>query len=485
MDEQEHKDFLTGIAKEVGKLIVKPANLNRFRQQDRIFWELCKVSFQAMEQDRQAAESNPHLRDKEVGPPKKDWIWYDQERSKTIPKGYWRRPDKDLPPNPVDWLSLPSFIDEIVPGMFSTQCQAPETEEIVLPYYALLTIIHDNEKIDNIQINNGIWSEDEGWISLILEDALNWHYLMEWHVGNRLRSYIELALEHVKTDLATKLTEIQQKIKPIQEPLKRKQNMAHRKKKKQSKTLSSLVPELAPFDTQPDIARLHTIVSQAWVAARYAAENDFTSDEKEKLKSLFWDEYSLTTLSMRDFLNDLPNLAQDDRNHWHRKWEALLERTKGRLFESLDNNVSNNSRFQELGLEQLQITQGLGFELGSWQQGKIDPSTRLLVPKKPARTRQEFKAKGKQKKKTKKRNIKVSSDLTPKETEVFTLIHVQRKTQQQAAIEMRCSPQNISKLLKKAETKMKAQHSRSINLNKAQKLPEDRRGQTNISNEDI
>ena len=38
-------------------------------------------------------------------------------------------------------------------------------------------------------------------------------------------------------------------------------------------------------------------------------------------------------------------------------------------------------------------------------------------------------------------------------------------------------------MLKKAEAKMKARNSRSINLSKAQKLPEDRRGQTNISND--
>ncbi|HUW19442.1 MAG TPA: hypothetical protein VMW16_09080 [Sedimentisphaerales bacterium] len=98
---------------------------------------------------------------------------------------------------------------------------------------------------------------------------------------------------------------------------------------------------------------------------------------------------------------------------------------------------------------------------------------------------EKLEALGYTKRKTKRRNIKVSSDLTPKETEVFTLINVKRKTQQQAAIEMRCSPQNVSNLLKKAEAKMKARNSRSINLSKAQKLPEDRRGQTNISNEDI
>lgn len=98
---------------------------------------------------------------------------------------------------------------------------------------------------------------------------------------------------------------------------------------------------------------------------------------------------------------------------------------------------------------------------------------------------EKLQALGYPKRKTKKRNIKISSGLTPKETEVFTLIHVQSKTHQQAAIEMRCTVQNVSKLLKKAEAKMKARNSRSINLNKAQKLPEDRRGQTNLSNEDI
>ncbi len=94
---------------------------------------------------------------------------------------------------------------------------------------------------------------------------------------------------------------------------------------------------------------------------------------------------------------------------------------------------------------------------------------------------EKLEALGYAKRKTKKRKRKVSSELTLKETEVFTLIHIQKKTQQQAAIEMSCTPQNISKLLIKAEAKMKAKHSRSINLKQAQNLPKDRRGQINIS----
>lgn len=88
------------------------------------------------------------------------------------------------------------------------------------------------------------------------------------------------------------------------------------------------------------------------------------------------------------------------------------------------------------------------------------------------------------KKQVRRRKRRVSSELTQRESEAYTLIHVQRKTQKQAAIEMRCEPQNICKLLKKAEAKVKAQQSHSVNLAKAQTLPRDRRGQENISEDE-
>lgn len=89
------------------------------------------------------------------------------------------------------------------------------------------------------------------------------------------------------------------------------------------------------------------------------------------------------------------------------------------------------------------------------------------------------------KKNVKKRMRKISSELTKRENEAYQLVHIGGKTPKQAAIEMRCSPQNISNLLKKAEAKVNARQSRSVNLAKAYPLPKDRRGQTNISNEDI
>jgi len=77
-----------------------------------------------------------------------------------------------------------------------------------------------------------------------------------------------------------------------------------------------------------------------------------------------------------------------------------------------------------------------------------------------------------------------SSQLTGREQEVYRLVHIEGKTQLQAAHELGCSAQNISKLLKKAEYKIELAKSRSVSLSKAQRLPEDRRGQVNVSTED-
>jgi predicted DNA-binding protein (UPF0251 family) len=85
------------------------------------------------------------------------------------------------------------------------------------------------------------------------------------------------------------------------------------------------------------------------------------------------------------------------------------------------------------------------------------------------------------KKNIKRKRRRVSSELSEREKEAYRIVHVQGKTPNQAAIEMNCSKQNVSNLLKKAEAKIKAQRSRSINWDKTQKLPEDKRGQTQCS----
>ncbi len=77
----------------------------------------------------------------------------------------------------------------------------------------------------------------------------------------------------------------------------------------------------------------------------------------------------------------------------------------------------------------------------------------------------------------KKRKRKASSELSKRETEVYRMVHAEGKTQQQAALELNCSPQNISKHLLSAEKKLAAKNSRSVSTEKAQDLPHDKRGQ--------
>jgi hypothetical protein len=64
--------------------------------------------------------------------------------------------------------------------------------------------------------------------------------------------------------------------------------------------------------------------------------------------------------------------------------------------------------------------------------------------------------------------------------QVYQMIHISKMTISQAAYELQCSPQNITKLLKIAEQKVNLQTSRSVGKNKMHKLPEDNRGQALI-----
>lgn len=83
--------------------------------------------------------------------------------------------------------------------------------------------------------------------------------------------------------------------------------------------------------------------------------------------------------------------------------------------------------------------------------------------------------------KKKKRNCTRSSKLTNRQRQAYQLVHVQGKAPSGAAYEMQCSVQNVSKLLKVAEEKLELGKSRSISNSKMQRLPEDNRGQTSIS----
>jgi len=82
------------------------------------------------------------------------------------------------------------------------------------------------------------------------------------------------------------------------------------------------------------------------------------------------------------------------------------------------------------------------------------------------------------------RKRRISSELSAREQAVYQMVHVQGKTPKQVALELGCTDQNVYKHLNNAERKLNAQRSRSINLSKAQKLREDKRGQVDVGTED-
>ena len=88
------------------------------------------------------------------------------------------------------------------------------------------------------------------------------------------------------------------------------------------------------------------------------------------------------------------------------------------------------------------------------------------------------KTKNQDKKATKKRRRRKSEKPTPKQAEAYRLIEIEGLTQQEAAIRMGCSKQNVSRLYNEAAAKLGASQSRSVKPQ--QTLPTDERGQVNV-----
>jgi hypothetical protein len=151
------------------------------------------------------------------------------------------------------------------------------------------------------------------------------------------------------------------------------------------KTLSFLVPDLAVFDRQPEVARAFTLISQAHVAARYASDHHFSPDDKKRLKLLFRVEYDKALFAMRDLLTGL-NLHREERNYRNRQYESLNRQARGLLHESLETNVVDHDRFGELQKDLMQIAGGTVFDTGSGMGGGIgNGEMSFLTGAEPAR----------------------------------------------------------------------------------------------------
>ena len=143
--------------------------------------------------------------------------------------------------------------------------------------------------------------------------------------------------------------------------------------------LSSIVPDLTYFDGVPDTGRFLILTSEAWIAARDAAQKELPPSMIEKLKSLFHAEYDVAVLGLRRYL--MQQLADSaERKLWHRKFLAISEQTRTLFFESLDRGIADWSRFAELMREEHEIREAFHFDQGVWEYLQVDPVTGMLVP---------------------------------------------------------------------------------------------------------
>ena len=166
--------------------------------------------------------------------------------------------------------------------------------------------------------------------------------------------------------------------------------VSKKKKSKNTKpTLSDIVPALAHFDKFPKQVTHSQLLPKARIIAQYSKEKKLSEDTKRKIKSFFSHEHLLANPYMLEFLRGIPDLSRDERNYWNKKLMELYNKAENLLFESLDNNVSNLDKFNELTREGIIIQQGLMFDSDLFQGvGIFDKKTRVYKFPEPAKTRQ-------------------------------------------------------------------------------------------------
>ena len=183
---EDYKKLRANIALEVDKLVRNPSNRALFRHHLKSFLSKSRKYVQGIVQNKrswEAAMAEPKLRDKNAGPPGKEYEWKDHELfGKKLPPtkehikelrkigfkdslkdakcaykenrwGYWRRKFNYTQDDP-----FMRFIPDATLNleMFKVQDKDKELEF----HFLLLAVLHDNEIQGCIRIDNGKWQDN-------------------------------------------------------------------------------------------------------------------------------------------------------------------------------------------------------------------------------------------------------------------------------------------------------------------------------------
>lgn len=321
----------------------------------------------------------------DICPPPKGYVKMNHwdNRCINIPENTIYRPAKSV--NPLNWFGIIGCVD------ISTQRKPTEDEKLMCDYVRI-GLIHDRKLSEHT--DSPIFSADYNgkWFKWDKFREVVWGYYKLYLIRGisytpatpeEKISQLNRALGHVKADIENGYDSTEEDKTISSKSVGA--DLANANKK-----LSDIVPELAVYDIVKKQLSYALLFSKAKCIARYSAEKNFSRSIKTNIKSLFSVECASATRSMRDYLLGVPDLSRDEQNYRQRQFEELYDKIKDLLIESLDNNVPNLDKFNELEREEIKIKQGLDFDAGTYlTQGFVDKTTGYVKYSKPAKIRQE------------------------------------------------------------------------------------------------
>jgi hypothetical protein len=217
MNAQEYKDFLWDIATTLDDLVDKDTSRYtlRFHASCKEFCKKEDAYWDAFGKAQKKAEAEPQVQDYNDGtPPEKGMRWYGSSGDDTSLKGFW---SNSIPFGPDMWSSAYYGWQVVKSFAYDTVKGPTNRRERLMCEYVVLGLIHDKElhdkeleeperdplcDIDNEEYSRLTWE----MLQLCDSDVVQYSELSK----HRLKR----ALEHVKADLAKRMTKKKLKIEP-------------------------------------------------------------------------------------------------------------------------------------------------------------------------------------------------------------------------------------------------------------------------------
>ena len=196
MKEREYACFLREVADQVEALLDHPSYKKTYKQRLRQFKRKMDKADRTLEKYVENAQKNARRRDKEEGPPKKDWVW---DKTWLDGSGYWRPPVDEDPVDLRDALGTECLTTII----FLSETQRPMSDgEKLLCDYALLAGIHDMQPaVTGSPVIEGVWDDTPEWAQEVWSDWSEWIQHVEYDYGHGNRTRLLRSLKRVQADL--------------------------------------------------------------------------------------------------------------------------------------------------------------------------------------------------------------------------------------------------------------------------------------------